>query len=470
MRGCTSPSSGALMRPMVATRPLYPRCQGLQSLWLLGVILASYRPALAAASARRAAQRPGVGVLVGTRTGELIGERASRRTVVCHQDDTWPFRGTTCSAHPPAASASRAPCVHSGMRPRRRPSRSASPFSHVSDRQGHHRRGRAGKSSVLHALELTGAPRWDYDSRNDMHWASGPWCSPLAAMNDDPMCFVDVHSGKMVHSFGPIVGPDGRRRRALLLDHTWHIHGPPLHLTGCVYRRHSRGQGSVGAEPPRRRDPMDIKDELGGVTLDGDRSSWSPATSTQPWRASPPSCPPRPGALASQTKPSICERKRRRSTSSSAGRSANGGWWAVAARRRGGVVARHRGSAGRLAPSGRRLVVLDTEPGVVVAVDAASGHRAGDSTSASSIRRRSARDLTRRRRQRHRRCHCRQGDRPAHAVTGEVRWRGPLTTSPAQPRVAAVALRVAVRDLGLRGSASVLGSHYRRDELANLAT
>jgi len=128
-----------------------------------------------------------------------------------------------------------------------------------------------GKSSCC-STRADGRPRWDYDSRNDMHWGFWPMVvAPLAAMNDDPCASLMCTAARWSTASGPTRGPDGRDAERFY----WTIPGTstdrrspgPATCWSIADIPEGKVQWSRAA---RRRDAMDIKDELGGVTLDGD--------------------------------------------------------------------------------------------------------------------------------------------------------------------------------------------------------
>jgi outer membrane protein assembly factor BamB len=140
-------------------------------------------------------------------------------------------------------------------------------FEHVvATAEGLYATGLRGKSSMLHGLDLDGKARWDHDTRTDLHFSFWPIVAhDMVGMNDDGTFFLDPASGKMrlnlgLDSWGQMVGDKER----LYWTNTWHVHGPALYLgafslTGEALWKKSKYGGSV---------PMDMMDDLGGVALD----------------------------------------------------------------------------------------------------------------------------------------------------------------------------------------------------------
>lgn len=127
--------------------------------------------------------------------------------------------------------------------------------------------GLRGKSSMLHGLGLDGSPRWEHDTRTDLHFACWPMVAHgLAGMNDDGAFFLDLTTGKIrinqgLDSWGQLAA-DGER---FYWTNTWHVHGPALFLgafsqAGEALWKQSKYGGSS---------PMDMMDDLGGVALEG---------------------------------------------------------------------------------------------------------------------------------------------------------------------------------------------------------
>jgi outer membrane protein assembly factor BamB len=230
-----------------------------------------------------------------------------------------------------------------------------------------------GKSSMLHALDLDGTLRWEHDTRTDLHFAFWPIVTgSLAGINDDGTFFLDPASGKMVHNLGldswGQMSTDGER---LYWTNTWHVHGPALYIMAS----------SAKAEPLWKASryggtsPMDMMDDLGGVTLDHDTvfqvanykfasfsglAAFAPATGQERWRR-----PAMPVSFVSAGDGRLYgverwQRERR----------------LVARSQRDGEVAWStpvKGAQGAAPVLAQGLAVVDSEPGVVVAVDAATG-------------------------------------------------------------------------------------------------
>lgn len=142
-------------------------------------------------------------------------------------------------------------------------------FEHVvSTGEGLYATGLRGKSSMLHGLNLDGSPRWDHDTRTDLHFAYWPIVAHgVVGMNDDGAFFLDPQTGKMrfnqgLDSWGQIAA-DAER---FYWTNTWHVHGPALYLlastplTEPLWKQNKYG-GTT---------PMDMMDDLGGVAVDGD--------------------------------------------------------------------------------------------------------------------------------------------------------------------------------------------------------
>lgn len=141
-------------------------------------------------------------------------------------------------------------------------------FEHVvATDEGLYATGIRGKSSMLHGVELNSSPRWDYDTRTDLHFAYWPIVAhDVVGMNDDGAFFLDLKTGKMrinqgLDSWGQMAADKER----FYWTNSWHVHGPALYLgafssTGESLWKQSKYGGSA---------PMDMMDDLGGVALDG---------------------------------------------------------------------------------------------------------------------------------------------------------------------------------------------------------
>ncbi|RYE86904.1 MAG: hypothetical protein EOO75_15150, partial [Myxococcales bacterium] len=293
----------------------------------------------------------------------------------CRQGDTWPLEG-----HDARRSGASAVCLEGPLRLAWRaaattPVKERPPaFEHVvASATGLFAAGVRGKSSTLHALDLDGSPRWEHDTRTDLHFAFWPIVTDtLAGINDDGTFFLDPRSGKMVHNLGldswGQMSTDGER---LYWTNTWHVHGPNLYIAASSARAEPLWKASkYGGSAP-----MDMMDDLGGVTLDGDTvfqvanykfasisglAAFTPATGQERWRR-----PAMPVGFVSAADGRLYgverwQRERR----------------LVARSQRDGEVVWStpiKGAQGASPVLAGGLAVVDTEPGVVVAVDAATG-------------------------------------------------------------------------------------------------
>jgi outer membrane protein assembly factor BamB len=140
-------------------------------------------------------------------------------------------------------------------------------FDHVvATEEGLYATGLRGKSSMLHGLNLDGSPRWEHDTRTDLHFAFWPLVAHgVVGMNDDGTFFLDPVTGKMkinlgLDSWGQMTADADR----FYWVNTWHVHGPALYVGAfspggdSLWKQNKYG-GSV---------PMDMMDDLGGVALD----------------------------------------------------------------------------------------------------------------------------------------------------------------------------------------------------------
>ncbi|MCS6898463.1 MAG: PQQ-binding-like beta-propeller repeat protein [Myxococcales bacterium] len=141
-------------------------------------------------------------------------------------------------------------------------------FDHVvATEEGLYATGLRGKSSMLHGLNLDGTPRWDHDTRTDLHFAFWPLVAHgVVGMNDDGTFFLDPTSGHIkinlgLDSWGQMTADTNQ----FYWVNTWHVHGPALYVgafspSGEALWKQNKYGGAV---------PMDMMDDLGGVALDG---------------------------------------------------------------------------------------------------------------------------------------------------------------------------------------------------------
>jgi outer membrane protein assembly factor BamB len=127
--------------------------------------------------------------------------------------------------------------------------------------------GLAGKSSMMHRLELDGAHTWVLDTRNDLHFAY--WLTAahdVVMINDDGTFLLDPANGKMKYNRGlDCWGQSVADSERFFWTNAWHIHGPGLFVGGFT----NQGMPLWKQSKYGGIEPHDMMDDLGAVSTDG---------------------------------------------------------------------------------------------------------------------------------------------------------------------------------------------------------